>query len=140
MYKLSEQLIDKHLSKIIREITLEVCEKCFDTFFKVACHKPDPNDTTIGTCYKFLGKLANDVVISHLETKMEKVTEEMGTVRRTIIDNPFAGLSYDLWDNFLEHYNTKGWVDSIISDHYQDKLIELQKNGILDAEGNYIKK
>ena len=137
MHKLAYELIDKHISKAILEITLEVCSKNFDEVFKAACQFPAKNDTTIGTCYRSLEALANEVVASRLEAKLEEVTDEMGMVRRTTTANPFAELAYDLWETFLEYYDVKGYVENVIADEWQEKLVKLQQDGILNDEGDY---
>lgn len=137
MHKLAERLIDKHLSKVILEITLEVCTTRFDEVFKGACSNPDPKDTTIGTCYRRLEKLAKEAVDIKLGEMMNEVTDEMEMVRRTTTGNPFAAIAYSVWDSFLDNYDIRGFVENIIGEEWEEKRAKLQQDGILDAEGDY---
>lgn len=137
MHKLAERLIEKHLSKVISEITLEICDKYFDVCFKEACEFPNPKDTTIGTCYRKLEQLAIKTVDLRLNALMEDVTSEMDIVKCSPTKNPFAAMAYSVWEEFLYYYDIKGYVENVISDEWQEKLVKLQQDGILDAEGDY---
>lgn len=137
MNKLVERLIEKNVGNLILDITLEVCDKYFDVCFKEACDSPNPKDTTIGTCYRKLEALANKTVELRLNALMEEVTNEMGIVKCSPTKNPFAAIAYSLWDEFLYHYDIKGYVENIIGDEWSHKQAKLEQDGILDAEGDY---
>lgn len=139
MHKLTEKLIEKHLSKVIYETTLEVCEKYFDICFKEACESPDPKDTTIGTCYRKLEVLANKTVNLRLDALMNEVTDEMSLVKCSPTQNPFADIAFKLWVEFMYYYDIKGYVENAIYDEWNEKQEKLTKQGILNEEGDYIK-
>jgi hypothetical protein len=72
-----------------------------------------------------------------LNALMNEVTDEMGIVKHSPTENPFAIIAYNLWQEFLYHYNIDGYVEYVIADEWQEKQEKLQKDGILDAEGDY---
>ena len=137
MHKVAEKLVERYLSKVILEITLEVCNKNFDEVFREACKSPNPKDTTIGTCYRNLERMANEEVQSRLNEMIKEVSGEMGIVECSPHGNPFAKIACNLWETFLDYYDTKGYVENIIGEEWEEKQAKLQQDGILDAEGDY---
>lgn len=140
MQKLVETLITKHLTKPIGNITLEICLKHFDLVFKTACNQDNGNDTTIGATYRILEKMANEAVSLKMNELMNEVTDEMGIVKRSPHNNPFAAIAYAIWEDFLYYYDIKGIVESYISDEWQATEALLIEKGVLDHNGDFIKK
>lgn len=138
MNKFVETLIEKHISKVVYEITIEVCNKDFDEVFAHFKSNKPINDTTIGATFRELEKRSNEVVSLRLGDFLNEITDEMGMVRRTTTNNPFAELAYNLWEGFLDRYDIKGDVETQIGEEYWEKREQLQKAGILDAEGDAI--
>lgn len=136
MMKFSEELINKHLTKMVGGITLEVCETNFDRVFKEVCDQGSQNDTTIGATYRRLEKLADEAVKLKFDEYIEEVTGEMNIVKSSPHGNPFALIAYGLWDNFLYYYDIRGLVESFIGDEWSEKQVKLTESGILDEHGD----
>lgn len=138
--KLAERLIEKHLSKLILEITLETCDKYFDQCFKEACQSPSASDTTLHDCYHKLKKFALSSVTIRLNSLMDETTDEMKNVKYSPTQNPFAAIAYTLWEEFMRYFDVDGYVENTIWEEYVDKKEKLEKEGIIDENGDYIKK
>lgn len=139
MQKLAERLIEKNLSKVIAEITLDICERYFDVCFKEACDSPNPKDTTLGTCYRKLEALSIKTAAIRLDALLYEVTNEIGLMSCSSTNNPFAKIAFGLWDEFLYYYDIKGYVENVIGDEWHEKQEKLFREGILNEHGDYIK-
>lgn len=138
MNHLVDKLIEKHLSKIIYGITQEVCSKDFEEVFSYAKSNTPSNDTTLSETFSELEKRSNHEVEVRFNDFMNEITDQIQTMRKLNVNNPFCEFPYKLWEFFLENYDIKGFVEAEIGYLFHEKLEALQKLGIVDHHGDAI--
>lgn len=140
MQKLTENLIEGYLIKPMMEICFNVVEEHFDACFENACSYPNENDTTIGQTCRSLEKIADKIARDKFDTLIEEVSSEMAIVSCSPSSNPFSKIACHLWESFLERYTIRGFAEGLIYDECVEKFDSLIAEGILNSEGDYVRK
>jgi hypothetical protein len=136
MEKILERLIEKHLMKDLRRITITVYKDRFDEVFKKSCQSKKSKETTIGQTFCEIEEMALIEVVDFMGDWLE----EINLTRSMSRDNPFREVLGDLWYDAKDYLYFKDYISLILSDEWQDKKEELKKAGIIDEEGDYIEK
>lgn len=136
MQKFVDRMIEKYLTKAIERITLEVCSKHFDQVFKDHCDTDILNDTTIGATYRVL----QEITIKEVRSFLDQQLEEVNVTKAARKENIFSDILWDLWYEFEENLYFDDYVESFIGDERYSKEAQLYKDGVLDENGDYIKR
>jgi hypothetical protein len=140
MYKFAEKITDKYLTKIIGEITLNVFDNNFEEIFKYFCETGTFNNSTIGaTCAK-LQKMAIEEVNKVFDKQIDKINYEVWEIKDNNRENIFSTLLSLVWNEFIDYTFINEIVGSFIDDQCGQKQEELEAQGILDFNGDYINK
>lgn len=140
MQRITEDLIEKFLTKEMISICCSVVEDHFEECFEDACSNPHEKDTTLGQTCRYLEKIADERAKNTFNYLIDQISEEMRKVRNFPMNNPFAKIAYSLWDEFLERYSIKGFSSGILYDECVERFDALKAKGILDSEGDYVRK
>ena len=137
MKQLAEKLFDKHLTKIIGDITMKICKEKFDAVFKEVCESGSLNNTTIGLTYEVLQALAIKEINELFYLQTDEVDQEVWKLKFEKHSNPFYEMLYVLWQEFTEYTWVTELVESFIGDEFHEKQQDLYEKGILDFNGDY---
>ena len=140
MKKFTETLIEGFLTVPMIEICSKVVREHFDACFEDACSNPDQRDTTIGKTCRSLEKIADQHAKFKFDSFIKEVSAEMAIVECSPNSNPFSRIACYLWESFLERYTIRGFADGLIYDECVERFDDLKSKGILNSEGDYVRK
>ncbi len=134
MNKFSERLMEKRIVPMIKRKCNGIMEEKFIQCFNNSCINKPINDTTIGHTFRELEKIVlREVEEDYLHMKNNTLIKSMDDEFDSLTD-----LLIDMMEEFEYYMDFKGWIESILSDEFQDKKEELLKNGIIDQNGDFM--
>lgn len=140
MQKFSEILIESYLTTPMIQICSQVVKEHFDFCFEEACSNPNEKDTTIGQTCRILEQIADKKAKEKFDALLKEVDSEMAIVACSPTANPFSKIALSLWESFLERYSIRGFAEGLIYDECVERFDALKAKGLLDSEGDYVRK
>lgn len=135
MNKYNQNLFEEQFMCKMIAVTELVCEEQFDEEFKKACEKCDENDTTLGTAFRRLQKIAIKEVRKYIHSFENGVDISIACSST----NPFNHIIKCLFRRFTDEINVSLYVQATIEELWNEKFNELFKLGIVDKEHMLVK-
>lgn len=126
-----EKLGDIHLSRFIRHECDKFLDENFDSTFNELCKKDIENDHTLNATFSKL--------IKKCFLGLKKQISDLFCIH-TLTRNPaYYVIDHFIYD-FLEDFDLRYFIEEFISDRYLEKFEKLYKEGVINSDGDFIKK
>jgi hypothetical protein len=135
MMKFAETLMTKHFDKIIADYCAGVFKEEFEHVFNQCCQEKIENDTTLNATYKRISKSAFEFLKKHFEDQYYRLNTKQDKGMEA-----WQGAIDSMIEEFWYYFDIEQYVENLVFDDFWERHKRLKEMGIIDEEGDYIKK